>query len=130
MVILPMDDSHVAAVAELEKTCFSDPWSEKSVASELENPLSLWLVAKVGDCLAGYIGSQTVLGEADMMNLAVDPNFRRQGIGEALVLQLVKELKSILRRHKIAFAEGKYQAGAGQYVQVLASASWKFATTL
>lgn len=43
---------------------------------------------------------------------------------------LVKELKSILRRHKIAFAEGKYQAGAGQYVQVLASASWKFATTL
>ena len=57
MVILPMDDSHVAAVAELEKTCFSDPWSEKSVASELENPLSLWLVAKVGDCLAGYIGS-------------------------------------------------------------------------
>ena len=57
-------------------------------------PLSLWLVATEGDRLAGYVGSQTVLGEADMMNLAVDPDFRRQGIGEALVLRLVAELKS------------------------------------
>lgn len=94
MEILPMNASHVAAVAALEKTCFSDPWSEKSVASELENPLSLWLVAMEGDRLTGYVGSQTVLGEADMMNLAVDPDFRRQGIGEALVLRLVEELKS------------------------------------
>ena len=69
MEILPMNAAHVAAVAALEKTCFSDPWSEKSVASELENPLSLWLVATEGDRLAGYVGSQTVLGEADMMNL-------------------------------------------------------------
>ena len=45
MEILPMNAAHVAAVAALEKTCFSDPWSEKSVKSELENPLSLWLVA-------------------------------------------------------------------------------------
>ena len=79
-----MNASHVAAVAALEKTCFSDPWSEKSVKSELENPLSLWLVAMEGDRLAGYVGSQTVLGEADMMNLAVDPDFRRQGIGDVM----------------------------------------------
>ncbi len=37
---------------------------------ELENPLSLWLCAMDGDTVAGYVGSQTVLGEADMMNLA------------------------------------------------------------
>ncbi len=76
-----------------EKTCFSDPWSKKR-GFGIGKPLSLWLVATEGDRLAGYVGSQTVLGEADMMNLAVDPDFRRQGIGEALVLRLVAELKS------------------------------------
>lgn len=88
-----MDECHVAQVAALERVCFSDPWSEKSVAEELTNPLSLWLVAVEEERLAGYIGSQSVLGESDMMNVAVDPEFRRKGIGETLVNGLVEELK-------------------------------------
>lgn len=92
MTIKKMDETHVGAVAALEKVCFSDPWSEKSVGDELRNPLSLWLVAMEGEVLAGYIGSQSVMGESDMMNVAVDPAFRRQGIGEKLVNALVEEL--------------------------------------
>ena len=92
MRILQMTAAHVSQVAELEKTCFSDPWSEKSVASELTNPLSLWLVAVEGDRVAGYVGSQSVMGESDMMNVAVHPDFRRQGIAEKLVLELVDAL--------------------------------------
>ena len=45
MKIIAMNASHVDAVAELEKQCFSQPWSRNSVVSELENPLALWLVA-------------------------------------------------------------------------------------
>lgn len=89
---VPMSHAHVEAIAELEKVCFSDPWSVKSVESELNNPLSLWLVALDGDIVAGYIGSQTVLGEGDMMNLAVSPDYRRKGIGEGLVNALVAAL--------------------------------------
>ena len=96
MEIIKMNENHVAQVAELEKICFgSDAWSEKSVASELTNVLALWLVALDGDRVAGYVGSQTVCGETDMMNVAVHPDFRRQGIGEKLVEQLVAELKAI-----------------------------------
>ena len=91
--IIQMNASHVAQVAELEKLCFSDPWSEKSVASELNNALSLWLVAVDGDTVAGYVGSQSVLGESDMMNVAVHPDFRRRGVGEALILELIAALK-------------------------------------
>ena len=91
--IIPMNISHVAQVAELEKLCFSDPWSERSVASELTNKLSLWLVAAEGERVAGYIGSQSVLGESDMMNVAVHPDFRRCGIARRLVEQLMEELK-------------------------------------
>lgn len=93
MTIINMKPDHVAQVAELERLCFSDPWSENSVASELENPLSLWLVALEGDTVVGYIGSQTVPDESDVMNVAVHPDFRRQGIGEALVLELARQLK-------------------------------------
>ena len=87
--IIKMEQCHVLGIAQLEKECFSDPWSEKSIASELSNPLSLWYVAVDGDQVVGYIGSQTVLDGADMMNIAVDPAYRRQGIAERLVEKLV-----------------------------------------
>ena len=95
MMIVRMNESHVAAVAELEKICFSDPWSEKSVASELNNKLALWLVAEEEGRVAGYIGSQTCGDESDVMNVAVHPDFRRRGIAEALVKDLVDQLKAI-----------------------------------
>ena len=92
MEIMQMTAAHVPSVAELEKLCFSDPWSENSVASELKNPLSLWLVAIEEDRLAGYIGSQSVEAEADVMNVAVHPDFRRRGVAESLCMQLVTVL--------------------------------------
>ena len=95
MMSVRMYESHVAAVAELEKICFSDPWSEKSVASELNNKLALWLVAEEENRVAGYIGSQTCGDESDVMNVAVHPDFRRRGIAEALVKDLVDQLKAI-----------------------------------
>lgn len=91
-MIVTMREDHVPAIAELEKLCFSDPWSEKSIAYELNNPLALWLVAEVDGRVAGYIGSQTVPPESDMMNVAVHPDFRRQGIAEALVNALWEQL--------------------------------------
>ena len=93
-MIQEMTMAHVAAVAELEKLCFSDPWSESSIAYELNNPLSLWLVATENGEVVGYIGSQTVAPESDVMNVAVHPDHRRKGVGEALVLQLCRLLRS------------------------------------
>ena len=98
MMILRMNESHVKAVAELENICFSDPWSENSVASELKNKLALWLVAEEEGQVAGYIGSQTCGDETDMMNVAVHPDFRRRGIAQTLVNALVEELKAIESR--------------------------------
>ena len=95
MKITDMTVSHVAQVARLEQICFgTEAWSEKSVAGELDNKLSLWLVALDGDAVAGYVGSQTVLDETDMMNVAVHPDFRRQGIARQLIDELVQRLKA------------------------------------
>ena len=92
--IIPMNEGHVAPIAQLEKLCFSDPWSENSIASELNSRLSHWLVAVENGQVVGYIGSQSVLGESDMMNVAVHPDHRRRGIAEALVTALSKDLKA------------------------------------
>ena len=93
MEYVRLNETHVEAIAQLEKICFSDPWSEASIGSEVKNPLSLWLVAIDDNKLAGYVGSQSVLGWADMMNLAVAPEYRRLGIGEKLVTELIEKLK-------------------------------------
>lgn len=87
-----MQRSHVRQVAELEKQCFSMPWSETAIAGELKNPLSLWVVAVDGQRVVGYVGSQSVMGEADMMNLAVCPFSRRTGVGKKLVQALICRL--------------------------------------
>ncbi len=93
MIIREMKLEDVASIAQLETICFSDPWSETSIASELQNRLSYWLVAEIDGNVAGYVGSQSVLDGADMMNLAVAPEYRRQGIAEALVFALVDHLR-------------------------------------
>lgn len=92
MDLIQMNETHVSQVAQLEQLCFSMPWSENSIRYELTNPLALWLVAVEGDVVVGYVGSQSVMGEADMMNLAVLPDYRRQGVGEMLVKRLVEKL--------------------------------------
>lgn len=91
-MIVAMNVGHVSQIAALEKRCFTDPWSEASVASELENPLGLWLVEEREGVVAGYIGSQSVPPEADVMNVAVAPEFRRQGIASALLSALAARL--------------------------------------
>ena len=87
-----MNESHVSAVAELERQNFSDPWPDIAVRGELTNKLALWLVALEDGEVVGYVGSQTVLQEADMMNIAVADSHRRRGIAKMLVEELIRQL--------------------------------------
>ena len=104
--ITRMNEGHVCAVAELEKQNFSEPWSENSVRGELTNALALWLVALDGDVVVGYVGSQTVLGEADMMNIAVAQSHRRQGIAKALVEELIARLDANMLTLEVRASNG------------------------
>ena len=94
MIIREMKPEDVPAIAELEKQCFSAPWSENMIISSMESRLSCWLVAEIKGTIAGYVGSESVIDSADMMNIAVAPEFRRQGVGVALVNGLISRLQS------------------------------------
>ena len=94
-MIRPMTAADVPSVAALEKLCFSDPWSVNSIASELDNPLSLWLVWEEDGTAAAYLGVQRVPPQADVMNVAVSPALRRRGIARALFAELERRLPEI-----------------------------------
>ena len=73
-------------VAELERICFSTPWSRNMLAEELDNYLSAFLVAlDDNDKVAGYAGLQAVLDEGYITNVAVRPDCRKQGVAGKLL---------------------------------------------
>ena len=93
MKIEHMTEAVVPQVAALEAACFSTPWSESSIRSELENPYAIWLVAMEGDVLAGYLGVQFGPDGGDIMTIATAPAFRGQGIGKQLLSAMVQILR-------------------------------------
>lgn len=83
--IVPMTADHLDGVAALERACFSRPWSREMLKEELDNACSAFLVAEDNGRVAGYAGLQVVLDEGYIANVAVDPDYRRQGIATRLV---------------------------------------------
>ena len=87
--IVPMNADHLDEVAELERICFSVPWSRNMLAEELDNLLSAFLVAlDDNDKVVGYAGVQVILDEGYITNVAVRPECRRQGIAAKLLQHL------------------------------------------
>ena len=84
--IVPMTADHLDEVAELERICFSAPWSRNMLAEELDNALSALLVA-LDDSgrVVGYAGVQVILDEGYITNVAVRPECRRQGVAGKLL---------------------------------------------
>ena len=84
--IVPMNADHLDKVPELERICFSAPWSRNMLAEELDNALSAFLVALDGDGkVVGYAGVQVILDEGYITNVAVRPEWRRRGVAGKLL---------------------------------------------
>jgi [ribosomal protein S18]-alanine N-acetyltransferase len=81
----------------IERRAFSDPWSEASFREALTSPWSFGLVAEMGRGAAGYLIGREVAGTGEVLNLAVAPEFRRRGIGGALL----EAGLAALRRRKV-----------------------------
>ena len=84
-VIEPMKAEHIPEIAEIERLCFSLPWSENALRDELDNVNAHFLTALTFGRVSGYIGVIEICGEADITNVAVQPDFRRMGIGKKLL---------------------------------------------
>lgn len=87
--IVPLNGGHLDGMEELERQCFSDPWSRKTLEVLLEDPHAYGLAAVDGaGTLLGYASLHVVLDEGHINNIAVHPAMRRQGVATALLLAL------------------------------------------
>ena len=84
--LVPMDRSHLAGVAELERLCFSTPWNEAMLEEELYNDTASFIVAEGEDgSVLGYAGLHVILDEGYIDNVAVEEAARRHGVASALL---------------------------------------------
>ena len=84
--LVPMDKGHLDAVAALEQVCISPPWPRSMLEEELYNPNVSLVVAEGEDgSVLGYGEIGVVLDEGCLEKIAVDPQYRRQGIAEAIL---------------------------------------------
>ena len=84
--IVDMNALHIPALAQLEKICFgSCAWTEQGLADELTNDTAHFLVAENEEGVAGYIGIFVVCESCYVSDIAVYPQFRRQGVASALI---------------------------------------------
>lgn len=88
-VLKELQEEDIDSIVEIEHLCFATPWSRQSFFSELhDNPIARYVVAHVEGRVAAYGGAWVVLDEAQVTNIAVHPDFRRQGIANSVLRRL------------------------------------------
>lgn len=100
LVLRPAQAGDAKAIAEMEKICFTVPWSYEAILAELtENHRAFYLIAESNGEIIGYAGVWMILDEGHITNVAVLPKYRGRKTGTAIVKQLLKitEARGIIR---------------------------------
>lgn len=92
MIIRRMTHDDVKKVAEIEKECFSLPWSEASFEDSLAREDTVFLVCEDTE-VVGYVGMYLSFEEGEITNVAVTPAYRKRGCGNLLMEAIAKEAK-------------------------------------
>lgn len=96
-----MEEKDVEQVEELEKQCFSVPWSENILKDGLTGRFDTYLVWEKDGIVAGYCALRVLADEGEIQRIAVLPSWRRHGIAKSLMeamIQVSKE-KGAFRCH-------------------------------
>ena len=97
LIIRPMKHSDIDAVHAIEVACFPRPWSKDAFYKELdENVVALYLVATIGEKLVAFGGMWMVISEAQITNIAVHENYRKQGIGRKMITKLKETANDLM----------------------------------
>lgn len=92
LTIRPMKETDLEQVMVLDVLCFPSPWSKATYLSELgRGRRAYYLVAEEEGKVVGYAGSWIVGKEMHITTIGVDPDWRRSGIGERMMVAFVKE---------------------------------------
>lgn len=94
-VIVDARKEHLPQIAGIERECFSLPWTERMLRSQLDGERCVFLAALEGGTVLGYAGLAHVLDEGYISNVAVAPAYRRRGVARALVTELAQRARAL-----------------------------------
>ena len=89
LTVRKMKKEDLDRVSQIEKECFSTPWSRDAFEDMIDNPLALYMVAEDNGYVVANCGVISAAGEGDICNVAVDPAYRKRGIGEKLLSEIM-----------------------------------------
>jgi len=75
------------ALAEIERRCFTDPWSPAGIQEMIQYETAIALLVEMGGVTTGYLMARISGEEGEILNLAVLPEHRRRGIAGELLEQ-------------------------------------------
>lgn len=94
MKIRNWTNDDIASVAEIEKDCFSKPWTLAMLTEEFNNPYFFCLVAETDNKIAAYLNYHIISGQYHIANIAVESGHRRKGIASNLLKELLRNASS------------------------------------
>ena len=91
LIIRRAEEKDVLAIEQIEKQCFSVPWSYESLHKDIvENNLAFYVAAEIDGQVCGYVGVWKIFDEGHITNVAVAPEYRRMHIGRAMLETLIE----------------------------------------
>ncbi len=97
-IFRPMTMQDLDCVIEIEKQCFTDPWSKESFESSLKEKAAHLMVMTTNanpKQTVGYCCLYETLGDGDIVNVAIDPEMRKKGLGHRMIFELMRYGRSL-----------------------------------
>lgn len=94
-VIRPLLQSDIPTVLEMDKACFSDPWTDEMWRGELAREDVRCLVIEDKEKLVGFIVGSVLFEDAELPKIAVLPQAQNCGLGTKLLDALCQQLKAL-----------------------------------
>ena len=106
--IIDTTGAQLEQIEAIERQCFSCPWTLEQLRSQLSDDRHVFLAAVAENgAVLGYVGMMFVLDEGYISNVAVAPDFRRQGVADALISALMMRAEEL----GLAFVTLEVRAG-------------------
>ena len=91
VTVRKMKKEDLDRVSQIEKECFSTPWSRDAFEDMIDNEAALYMVAEDNGYIVANCGVIVAAGEGDICNVAVDPSYRKRGIAKLLLTRIMEE---------------------------------------
>ena len=93
LTVRPFEMTDLSALLEVEQNAFQKPWTRELFLGDLESDTARYFVAEADGRIVGYAGSRLIADEVHIANIAVHSDYRKQGIGRALLARLLEQTK-------------------------------------